>query len=100
MKKTVSDVLNGTIGFLETVREKTREYVEKGKQNEGTFAKLVHETFSESEEWGPIPDRVREYLNKGLHAMNIATKDDLEHLKREWEARKSQSGAAGDQVSE
>lgn len=94
MKKVVSDVLNGTIGILETVREKAKEFVDKGKQNEGSFAKMVHETFSESEEPEPISDRVREYLNKGLHAMNVATKDDLDHLKSEWEGRKPSSGTA------
>ncbi len=92
MKKVVSDVLNGTIGILESVREKAKEFVDKGKQTDGTFAKMVHETFSESAE--PVSDRVREYLNKGLHAMNIATKDDLSDLRNEWAGRKSPSGTS------
>ena len=90
MKKVVRDVLNGTIGIFELVREKANEFVDKGRQTDGAFAKMVHESFSESAE--PVSDRLREYLNKGLHAMNIATKDDLADLRSEWEGHKPRSG--------
>lgn len=91
MRHVIGKVLNGTIGLLETVREQSRELIEKGEKNDGPFAKIVHNVFHEEDlagkKWtGP-------WVEKALHAMNIATRDDLESLRREWERRSSGSEA-------
>ena len=90
MKQLIGNVLNGTIGFLETIRDQSREFVEKGEKNNGPFAKIVHKAFSQESEAGFR--NVSPWIEKTLHAMNIATKDDLETLRREWERKNSPGG--------
>ena len=90
MKQLIGNVLNGTIGFLETLRDQSKEFVEKGEKNNGPFAKIVHKTFSA--EGGSGRQKMSPWIEKTLHAMNIATKEDLESLRREWEHRNSSSG--------
>ena len=91
MKHLIGKVLNGTIGFLETVREQSRELIEKGEKNDGPFAKIVHNVFHE-EDWAG-KKMTGPWIEKALHAMNIATRDDLETLRKEWERRSSGSEA-------
>ncbi|OOH75072.1 hypothetical protein [Leptospirillum ferriphilum] len=92
MKRLIGNVLNGTIGFLETIRDQSKELIEKGEKNNGPFAKIVHKAFSGEGASGQ--QKTSPWIEKTLHAMNIATKDDLESLRREWE-RKNSAGVDG-----
>ncbi|MCL4460269.1 MAG: hypothetical protein M1297_00950 [Nitrospirae bacterium] len=92
MKQLIGNVLNGTIGFLETIRDQSREFVEKGEKNNGPFAKVIHKAFGQ--EWDSGQKMATPWIEKTLHAMNIATKDDLEALRREWD-RKNTPGKDG-----
>lgn len=87
----IGKVLNGTIGFLETVREQSREFIEKGEKNDGPFAKIVHNVFHE-EDWSG-KKMTGPWVEKALHALNIATRDDLETLRKEWKGHSSGSEA-------
>lgn len=87
----IGKVLNGTIGFLETVREQSREFIEKGEKNDGPFAKIVHNVFHE-EDWSG-KKMTGPWVEKALHALNIATRDDLEILRKEWKGHSSGSEA-------
>lgn len=97
MKRCIGDVLNGTIGFFEMCKDRSREFVEKGQQNKGPFARVVHEVFSNESEISS--GTIKSWIGRGLHAMNIATLEDLEALRQEWERRSHSPGSSENRTS-
>ncbi|MHB1286165.1 MAG: hypothetical protein ACYCYP_06315 [Leptospirales bacterium] len=97
MKSCIEDVLNGTIGVLEEFKDRSREFVKKGEQNNGPVAKVLHEIFSNDSE--ATTGRVKSWIGRGLHIMNIATLEDLETLKKDWDRRPPAPGSSDTRAS-
>ncbi len=97
MKRCIGDVLNGAIGVLEEVKDRSREFVKKGEQNNGPVAKVLHEIFSNDS--GATTGRVKSWIGQGLHIMNIATLEDLEAMKKEWDRRSPGPGSSENRTS-
>ncbi|MHB8422669.1 MAG: hypothetical protein ACYC9S_07245 [Leptospirales bacterium] len=97
MKRCIENVLNGTIGVLETFRDRSKEFVAKGEENTGPFAKVVHEIFKDKPE--ESSEVIKSWVSRGLHALNIATLDDFESFKRESERRSPPAGSSDNRSS-
>lgn len=97
MKRCIGNVLNGTIGILETFKDRSKEFVTKGEENTGPFAKVVHEFFTNKTE--KSSDIINSWMTRGLHALNIATLEEFESFKRESERRSHSSDSSENRMS-